>query len=72
VIGCQVGNINGRLRRQLTSQVQTLYQSYSETCYFPKILDIAFVSHAKLKDDIIKLCTTLYDAASELRISFGL
>ena len=71
MIGCQVGNINARLRRLLTSQVQALCQNYSNTIYFPKVLDIQFISHAKLKEDMIKFCGSLYDAASELRISFG-
>lgn len=68
IVGCHNSSIGGRLKRLLVEQVKSLYQRY-----FPNVLDqqVKFVSVATLKEDIIKLCKSIYDTASNLQLSLG-
>jgi len=68
IVGCHSSSIGGRLKRLLVEQVKSLYQRY-----FPNVLDqqVIFVSVATLKEDTIKLCMSIYDAASNLQLSLG-
>jgi len=68
IVGCHKSSINGRLKRFLVEQVKSLYEHY-----FSSVVDqqVKFVSVASLKEDMIKLCKSIYDTASNLQLSLG-
>ena len=68
VVGYHRKAIGHRLKRLLINQVQTVYGNQH---HFPFIVNVRFVSEAKLKHDIIKLRTCLYDTMSTMEISLG-
>lgn len=69
LVGCQIANISGRLKRHLVSLVQDL--CHINSYYFPNAVNTKFISTATLKEDMVKICNCLYDCALMLRISLG-
>jgi len=69
IVGYHRKAIVHRFKRLIVNEVLTIYGNQH---YFPLIVDIKFVSEAKLKHHIPKLHTCLYDITSALEISLGM